>query len=282
MRPYIAIVTASVAACSEAPEPGPSAVSGRQAERPAGDLFGEWQVAALDSPNFDASSPQFGDPRRVAMLIGVRGIEAASQCVPYLFEHRRMGEQRIEVSGIGRPEGGCARGLRPYEEVFAGLVEGVTRIDQPAPGRIRLSGPAGTLQLRRPDGGAVANPFGHTSGFGPALRWGHFRVVEAGGIEPPPERPIDVALGRSWIEARSGCLAFRWAMPRSGPAFALWREQVTGESCREEGGASELALERAMPAVRSLELIAPYRMRLSGPSGSVTLVRVRAGGQPAG
>lgn len=279
------ILVGMVAACGKAPEPAstsaetPSSASVAAPLNGFGhitdDLFGEWQVAALESPKLDVASLQPGDPRRVAMLIGVRGIEAASQCVPYLFEHRRMGERRLEISGIGRPEGGCARGLVPYEEVFAGLVEGVTRIDWAAPGRVRLSGLAGSVTLRRPDGGAVANPFGHTSGFGPDLRWGHFRVVEAGGLEAPYGSPIDVALGRSWIEARSGCLPFRWRFLRSSPVLTLRREQAPGSTCDRGLSAPEQALERIMPAVRSIESIGPYRVRLSGLAGSITLFRVR-------
>lgn len=273
------ILIGTLAACGEAPAPG-SAPS-HQVDQTAGDLFGEWQVAALESPKLDASSPRLRDPRRVAVLVGVQGIEASSQCVPYLFEHRRMGG-RLEVSGTGRPQGGCARALVPYEEVFAGLVEGVTSIDSAAPSRVRLSGPAGTVTLRRPDGGAVANPFGHTSGFGPELRWGHFRVVDAGGVKGPYEHPIDVALGRSWIEARSGCLPFRWRVLHSSPGSTLRREQVLGSTCDRGLSAPEQALERIMPAVRNIELVAPYRVRLSGPAGSVTLVRVGGGPQPAG
>lgn len=278
------ILIGMVAACGKAPEPASTSAETRSSASVAAppnesgqiidDLFGEWQVAALESPKIDATSLQPGDPRRVAMLIGVRGIEAASQCVPYLFEHRRMGERRLGISGIGRPEGGCARGLVPYEEVFAGLVEGVTRIDWAGPGKVRLSGSAGSVTLRRPVSGAVANPFGHTSGFGPDLRWGHFRVVEAGGLEAPYESPIDVALGRSWIEARSGCLPFRWRFLRSSPGLTLRREQVPGSTCDRGLSAPEEALERIMPAVRSVESVAPYRVRLRGPAGSITLLRV--------
>lgn len=278
------ILAGMAAACDEAPEAAstsaetPSSASVAAPLNETGqitdDLFGEWQVAALESPKLDASLPQLADPRRVAMLIGVRGIEAASQCVPYLFEHRRTGGRRLEVSGIGRPEGGCARGLVPYEEVFAGLVEGVTRIDWAATDRVRLSGSAGNVTLRRPVGGAVNNPFGHTSGFGSELRWGHFRVVEVGGFEAPYEHPIDVALGRSWIEARSGCLPFRWRFSGSEPASTLRREQVPGSTCDRGLSAPEDALERIMPAVRSIESVAPYRVRLRGPAGSITLLRV--------
>lgn len=214
------------------------------------------------------------------MLFGVRGIEAASQCMPYLFEHRRIGEQ-IEVVGKAWPEPVCTRMPLPYEGVFSGIVQGATRATQTASGHVRLAGSAGMVTLRPPDGGTIANPFGNTPAPGPRLLWGHFRVVEVGGIKPTPNEPIDVAVARWWIEARSGCLPFRWGAVRVDASLTLRREQVPGSTCDKGLGAAEQALELVMPGVQRFDWIAPYRVRLSGRTGSVTLVRVRAGGQPA-
>lgn len=256
--------------------PAPAA---RPSERAAGDLFGEWQVAALQSPLLDAASLELVDVRQVAMLVGVRGIEAASQCMPYLFEHRRIGE-RIEIVGKPWPEPVCMRMPLPYEEVFGALVQGATRATQAASGDVRLSGRAGMVALRRPDDGATANPFGNTPAPGSRLLWGHFRVVEVGGVKPSPQEPIDVAVARWWIEARSGCLPFRWKVVRVDANLTLnaeWPDSV----CERVQSPVEQALERVMPGVRRFDWIAPYRVRLSGRTGSVTLVRVRSGGQPA-
>lgn len=293
MKRCIAIVTGILAACGQAPAPAPaptsmsipsqvpapSRASPTPPERPAGDLFGEWQVASLQSPRLDASAEAPGDPRQVAVLFGVRGIEAASQCMPYLFEHRRIGE-RIEIIGKPWPEPVCMRMRLPYEEVFGGLVQDVTHANQAASGDVRLSGPAGTVTLSRPEGGTISNPFGDTPAPGSRLLWGHFRVVEVGGVKPSVQEPMDVAVARWWIEARSGCLPFRWKVVRVDANLTLNADWPDGV-CERAQSPAEQALERVMPGVRRFDWIAPYRVRLSGPAGSVTLVRVRAGGQPA-
>lgn len=293
MRRCIAIVTGSLAACGQAPAPtpapssmsvptqvpAPSHASAKQPEHPAGDLFGEWQVASLQSPLLDASDPALGDPHQVAMLFGVRGIEAASQCMPYLFEHRRVGEQ-IKIVGKAWPEPVCMRMPLPYEELFGGIVQGATRATQTALGHVRLAGSAGMVTLRRPEDGRMPNPFGNSPAPGSRLLWGHFRVVEVGGVKPSVQEPMDVAVARWWIEARSGCLPFRWKVVRVDVNLTLNADWPDGV-CERAQSPAEQALERVMPGVRRFDWIAPYRVRLSGPAGSVTLVRVRAGGQPA-
>ena len=242
----------------------------------ASDLFGEWQVTSLETPLLSPQERRIGDPGRIALLIGVRGIEASSQCVPFLFEHGRNGE-RIRITEQGWPEPVCARGLTPYERVFGAVLAGASRIEQTGSGEFRLSGAAGSVTLQRPAGGMVANPFGNQPAPGGELLWGHYRVAEIGGVAPPPDVPIDVALGRIWIEARSGCLPFRWRWIRAGSGWEV-REDWPDPRCEQGHSEAEQALEQTMRAVRRLDWVAPYRLRLSGPAGSVTLVRVRAGG----
>ena len=262
----------------DAPPRQPQVPAAPDAAGAAGDLFGEWQVTSLETPLLSPQERRIGDPGRIALLIGVRGIEASSQCVPYLFEHGRDGE-RIRITEQHWPEPVCARGLAPYERAFPRVLAGATRIEQTR-SQIRLSGTAGSVTLERPAGGIVANPFGNQPAPGGELLWGHYRVVEIGGVAPPPDVPIDVALGRIWIEARSGCLPFRWRWIRAGSGWEV-REDWPDPRCGQGHSEAEQAFERTMRAVRRLDWVAPYRLRLSGPAGSVTLVRVGAGGAPA-
>lgn len=285
----IALLAALVAACGE-PSPSSKASGGGSGDavmslgpgHVAGDLFGEWRVTALESPDLEAP-PQaggYGDPRQVVMLFGARGVEAASQCVPYAFEHRRE-QEKVEVTVRPWPEPVCGRALLPYEAVFGPLMDGVTRVNAAPSGGVRLSGPAGAVTLDRPPGGVVANPFGNNPFPGPDLLWGHFRLVTVAGVAPEPGHPIDVAIGSWWIEAKSGCLPFRWLMVRSDANLTL-REGPPEVRCQRGISEAERALEDVMPTVRRFDWAAPYRVRLSGPAGSVVLVRVHPDGQPAG
>ena len=127
--------------------------------------------------------------------------------------------------------------------------------------------------MRRPPGGLVANPFGSMPEPGGEVLWGHYRVVDVAGVAPPPDQAIDVALGRLWIEARSGCIPFRWRIVR-GPNDWTLREDWPDPVCQRGRNEAERALERTMPSVRRMEWAAPYRLRLVGDSGTVTLERL--------
>jgi hypothetical protein len=277
------IAVALLASCRDSPAPdattnahAPAASPAAEPAQPAGDLFGEWQVAALDSARLTAAQAQeLGKIDGIAVLVGARFIEAASQCMPYLFEHRR-GEERIEVTAKGWPEPVCARMPLPFEGAFGGIVEQATRVERIPSGDIRLTGAAGTVSLRRPEGGRLANPFGNSPAPGARLLWGHFRLLDVNGTRVPAGAPIDVAIGRFWMEARSGCLPFRWSLVRSDATLALRREAWPEPVCEQGHSEVEQALERAMPSVRGFTWLAPYRLRLSGPGGAVTLERVRA------
>jgi hypothetical protein len=212
----------------------------------------------------------------VVLLFGAGSIDAASQCVPFFFRYRRLGQDGIEVRAVPWRGPVCARGLLAYERVFERVVAGATRVEL-LPGAVRLSGAAGAVTLRRPEGGLAANPFGNQPAQGPQLLWGHFRLVEAGGERPSVAHPIDIALGRMSVEARSGCVVIRWRQDwgPQGSTFASepWPEAV----CERALTGAEQALERIMPQVRTTEWVAPYRVLLSGPAGAVVLERVRAG-----
>lgn len=262
----------SLAACGEARAPAPQAPAARPSAA-ASDLFGEWQVAALETPLLSPEQGRFGDPSGIAVLIGARGIEASSQCVPFLFEHGRS-EERVRIAEQRWPDPVCERGLLPYETVFGSVLAGAARVEQAGPDGVRLTGGAGSVVLRRPATRIVGNPFGHVPAAGADLLWGHFRIVDIAGVVPPPGQPIDVAIGRLWIEARSGCLPFRWRFVRSGTGWSM-REDWPDPRCEQGRNEAEQALERVMPAVRGFEWIAPYRLRFTGSAGSVTMVRVR-------
>lgn len=276
-RTFALLLAAALAACSEAPTPrdapaaDPAAAASAEPAAEAGDLFGEWQVSAFESPRLTARERQMGAPTSIAVLIGPGTIEAASQCVPYLFEYRRDGP-RIEIGAKTWPEGVCERMPYPFEGAFEGVVAGAERIESTASG-IRLTGPAGSVTLRRPDGGMLANPFGNSPAPDATLLWGRFRLVEAGGVAPPAEQPVDLAVGRFWIEARSGCHPFRWRKIRSGENLTLERAQWPGPVCAKAFSPVEAALDRIMPTVRRWERTGPHRFRFTGPSGSVTIVR---------
>ena len=274
----LAVLSVALAACGEAPAPAPAPEPPAAAPRSAAasDLFGEWQVAALETPLLSPEQRRLGDPGRIAVLIGARGIEASSQCVPFLFEHSRS-EERIEISQQRWPDPVCERGLLPFERVFGSVLAGATRVEQAGSDGVRLSGGAGSVTLRRPAGGIAANPFGNEPPAGADLLWGHFRIVDVDGVAPAPDQPIDVAIGRLWIEARSGCLPFRWRFVRSGAGWSM-REDWPDPRCEQGRNEAEQALARVMPAVRRHDWIAPYRVRFSGSAGSVTMVRVRTGG----
>jgi hypothetical protein len=279
------LLLAALAACSEAPAPAPATTREAPATAPAaaeeaaaaGDLFGEWQVSAFESSRLTAQDRRMGDPTTIAVLIGPGTIEAASQCMPYLFEYRRDGS-RIEIAPKGWPEAVCARMPSAYEGAFGGVMAGAERVERNASGGIRLSGRAGSVTLRRPDGGLLANPFGNSPPPGPSLLWGRFRLVEAGGVAPPADRPVDLAVGRFWIEARSGCHPFRWKKLRSDENLTLERVQWPGPLCAKAFSPAEAALHRIMPAVRRWERIGPHLFRFTGPSGSVTILRTPSRG----
>lgn len=281
MRPSLAalLLLTALVACGEAPAPRDAPAAPAASERPAaaaGDLFGEWQVAVFESPRLTDADRRIGDPTSIAVLIGPGTIEAASQCMPYLFEYRRDGS-RVEIDARGWPEPVCARMPFPYEGAFGNVVAGAQRIEAAPSGRIRLTGPAGSVTLRRPDGGMLANPFGNAPAPGASLLWGRFRLVEAGGAAPPPDQPVDLAVGRFWIEARSGCHPFRWKKVRSDANLTLERAQWPGPVCAEAYSPAEAALDRIMPTVRRWERIGPHRFRFTGPSGSVTILRTPSG-----
>jgi hypothetical protein len=282
IRAALVLLALLPAACGEAPAPAPGgpqppAGAAEEPARQAGDLFGEWQVEAFESPRRTADQRKMGDPRQIAVLIGVGTIEAASQCMPYLFEYRRDGE-RIQVDSKGWPEAVCARMPYAFEGAFGGVVASAERIEGTASGGLRLSGPAGSVTLRRPQGGMLANPFGNSPAPGNRLLWGRFRLVEAGGVAPPPDQPIELAVGRFWIEARSGCHPFRWKKVRSDENLTLERAIWPGPVCAKAFSPAEAALHRIMPTVRRWEWIGPHLFRFTGPSGSVTILRLPSDG----
>jgi hypothetical protein len=120
-------------------------------------------------------------------------------------------------------------------------------------------------------------PFGYSPAPGATLLWGRFRLIEAGGVAPPADQPIDLAVGRFWIEARSGCHPFRWKKLRSDENLTLERAQWPGPVCAKAFSPAEATLDRIMPTVRRWERIGPHRFRFTGPAGSVTLLRVPSG-----
>ena len=282
MRGAALILACFVAGCrpaAPAEAPAPAVAAPGEPALPAVaaeiDLFGEWQVAALDTPLLSADDGRMGDPTRIALLFGAGRIEAFSQCIPYQFRYRRGGE-RIEVGNVAWNGPVCARRLLPYEEVFDDVMAGASRIES-VQGRVRLSGARGSVTLRRSEGGRIANPFGNSPAPGSQLLWGHFRLVEVEGIRPAAGSPIDFAVGQFAIEARSGCHPFRWRLLVEQPRLTLQREPWPEPACEEGLSEAEQAIERVMPQVRRVEWVAPWRVRLGGPAGAVVLERVGVG-----
>jgi hypothetical protein len=280
MRPLPLLAAFALAACARAPEappadPRPGATGAAvppPAEAPRLDPFGLWVVDRIEEAAPGGAAAQDLSRHHVMLvLVGHRAFHGQSQCVPFPFRYTLDGD-RIAIAPEHLPGPVCARGLTPEEQAFARIVPALREVVPDGEGRLRLTGPAGSLHLHRPPGGRVPNPFGNHPPAGPELVWGRYRLVEAGGVAADPALPVEFAVAYGWIEARAGCRTWRWTRVPDDPTVAAFiADPQPGPECQRMAGPSEAALERLMPEVRSISGDASGRARLAAPAGTILL-----------
>jgi hypothetical protein len=199
-----------------APAPAGPAFEPRQdlpEETRALDLFGAWLVTSVRAP----APVQWEQGHQTLLLAGSRQLEILSQCVRIgPFTYGRLDRDGIAISQSEPtvapapdrdvpPPVQCTRTLSPMESILPRILLTAERVVRQADGSVLLSGQAGALVLRRPDG-ALANPRGEAPPPERPPLIGAWRFVEVNERPLPAGGAIELLLRPPIIEWRSGCV----------------------------------------------------------------------------
>lgn len=261
------------AACNQQPKQtaaAPSSADASASSRAAfglpGGQVGLWEVAAV---NGRAVPPEH---HPIYLLNGSSGGEAQSQCIPYAFvwpgHERNPAPPRPAKPGPAPVV--CARGLTPVEKALGPALASVQRIGAADGAMLFLEGEHGSVTLRRPAEPAL-NPFGNSPGPGPTVMWGEWRVAAVNGRAP--DTAMTLLFFRERLELVSGCVTIGRLVEQLGPSLSLSADPGVTTRCERMTSPDELAAERILAGDLRLEGAQPRRRTLSGPAGSITLVR---------
>jgi hypothetical protein len=193
----------------QAPEPRPDLPE----EQRSPDLYGTWLVESVSVPN-PLPRDRFWNQ---ILLVGSRQLEVISQCVTIgPFDYGRTVGGGIAVSqppatpGPGRigtpPIAQCARGLSPAEQALGPLLLAARDVKLGTEGAVTLTGRAGSITLRRPEG-VLRNPFSQTPPPRIPPLLGAWRFVRVDGQALSSTHNMELLLRARHVEWRSGCVS---------------------------------------------------------------------------
>jgi hypothetical protein len=245
------------------------------AEQRSPDLFGAWLIESIAAPDPALQSSSWD----TVLLVGLRQLEAHSQCITFgPFEYGRTAGGGITVSlqpvrprsgpAGGPPTVQCARGRSPAEQALPRVLLAATEVKARG-GKIILSGSAGTMILRRPEG-ALRNPRGEAPPPATPPWLGAWRFTTVDKHPLRADERIELLLRANRLEWRSGCVG-------EAREVRIDRDLVRpGEVdpfpvCERGRSQAELALDRlfARPVVTRMD--ANGRLMLEGAGATAEL-----------
>lgn len=175
------------------------------------DLFGAWLVQTVTTAG-PAPQDQSWD---IVLFVGVRQLEVLSQCVtigPFDYGRTAGGGISVRLTSVSprpgvaaTPPPQCARMRSPAERAIPSVLLAASDVKRLGDGTVALSGRAGALIIRRPEG-ALRNPRGEapTPRVPPPL--GAWRFVQVNGRTLAPDQAMELLLRPKHLEWRSGCV----------------------------------------------------------------------------
>ena len=222
----------------------------------------------------------------MVLLLGNRQLEILSQCVtigPFDYGRtvgggisvRQPGPQpQSKAAGLGPAPVQCARALSPDEQALPRVLLAARKVTPTAGGRATLSGPGGSLVIRRPSG-PLSNPRRQVPPPRLPSALGAWRVLSIDGRSLGAAEQIELLLRPHWIEWRSGCVNEARILGRGGDGL------MPGETdpfpvCERGRSPAELAMERLTAGAIATRMTPAGLLTLTGSGVTVELVPLTA------
>jgi len=180
-------------------------------EQSSPDLLGAWLVQTVTTPD---PAPQYRSWDMI-LLVGVRQLELLSQCITIgPFDYGRtvgggIAVRQTSVSprpGMAATPPQCARALSPAERAISSILLAASVVKRQRDGTVWLSGRAGALTIRRPQG-ALRNPRGQVPPPRVPPPLGAWRFVSMNGRTLAADQAMELLLRPMHLEWRSGCVS---------------------------------------------------------------------------
>ncbi len=182
-------------------------------EQRSPDLFGAWLVQTVTTPG-PALQDRSWD---TVLLVGVRQLEVLSQCItigPFDYGRTVGGGIAVRQTSVSPhpgvaaapPPPQCARMRSPAERAIPSILLASSDVKRLGDGAVAISGRAGALTVRRPEG-ALRNPRGEAPPPRLPPPLGAWRFVRVNGRPLAADQAMELLLRPKHLEWRSGCVS---------------------------------------------------------------------------